>query len=385
MQKIYSLNVPGRVIAGIGCIDQLTDHIRSENKDNIAVFVDSGALKNGYAVQLLQNLQNSFSKVKIVADVPPEPEDCQVRDIFRQINDSGVQLIVAIGGGSVMDTSKIIAAMLTNSDYYSDLTDTGKLKNPGVPLFAVPTTAGTGAEATPNAIVLIPEKRIKVGVVHPFFLPGKVFLDPLLTESLPKSITAATGLDAFCHCIETYISKKTNSFVRLFALEGLKLISGSLRKAYDDGTDIKAREDMLLAAFYGGVAISSSSTVAVHALSYPLGGSYRIPHGISNAILLPFVMKFNMDVLLDEIKPAAEAMAIDTAGMSPESVGQAVVDEIFSLTGYLNIPASLKSFGVSRDDLEFLTDSASNVRRLLDQNPKKMSRDDIRAIYENLL
>lgn len=176
-----------------------------------------------------------------------------------------------------MDTSKIISVMMTNPGYYDDLTDQSKIVNRGAPLLVAPTSAGTGSEATPNAIVLIPEKKLKVGVVHPYFLPCRVLLDPELTKSLPKSVTASTGVDAFCHCIETYISRKTNPFARVFGLKGIELISKYLRRAYEDGSDMEARENMLLAAFYGGVAITASSTVAVHALSYPLGGTYRHP------------------------------------------------------------------------------------------------------------
>jgi len=385
MQKTYSLKVPGTVIAGSGCISDLHSLLKAEGKTNIAVFADQGPLKSGALDEIIQMLHRSFTKVTFISDVPPEPEDRQVRDIFDRVRNSGAQLIVAIGGGSVIDTSKIIAAMLTNPGYYDDLTDTSKILNPGVPLFAAPTSAGTGAEATPNAIILLPESKLKVGVVHPWFIPSKVLLDPMLTMSLPKSVTAATGLDAFCHCIETYISKKSNSFARLFALEGIKLISRSLRKAYDNGKDLAAREDMLVAAFYGGVAITSSSTVAVHALSYPLGGAYRIPHGVSNAILLPHVMAFNMDAILDEVEPIAAAMGINTKGRTPEELGRAVVDEIYGMTEYLQIPKTLKDFGVSREDIDFLTESASQVRRLLDQNPKVMSHDDIRSIYKRLL
>lgn len=384
MQKTYLLRVPGTVTAGAGCISQLNSLIMAEGKTNIAVFIDRGVIKSGSVDEIIQGIQNGFPRVTVISDVPPEPEDRQVRDIFDRVRDSGAQLIVAIGGGSVLDTSKIIAAMLTNPDYYEDLTDISKIQNPGVPLFVAPTSAGTGAEATPNAIILLPESKLKVGVVHPWFIPSKVLLDPMLTLSLPKPITAATGLDAFCHCIETYISKKTNPFARLFALEGIRLISKSLRRAYDDGNDLAAREDMLVAAFYGGVAITSSSTVAVHALSYPLGGAYRIPHGVSNAILLPHVMAFNMDAVLDEIEHVAAAMGINTAGRTPEELGKAVVDEIYSMTKYLQIPTSLKDFGVSRKDIDFLTESASQVRRLLDQNPKAMSHGDIRSIYERL-
>lgn len=381
----YTLHMPGTVISGAGCIGELPGLIRAAGKSNIAVFADAGALGSGSLDGMLEELKRSFTKVTIVSDVPPEPEDRQVRAVFDKIKDCGAELIVAIGGGSVMDTSKIIAVMMTNPGYYNDLTDQSQILRPGAPLFVAPTSAGTGAEATPNAIVLIPEKKLKVGVVHPFFLPAKALLDPQLTRSLPQHVTAATGLDAFCHCIETYISRKTNPFAQMFALRGLKLISENLRRAYADGSDMEARENMLLAAFYGGVAITASSTVAVHALSYPLGGRFRIPHGVSNAILLPFVMEYNMDAIPQHVGPIAGAMGIDTRELTAEEAGKKVVEAIFALTADMKIPASLKEFGVKENDLEFLTVSAGNVHRLLDQNPKDMSLDDIRSIYRQLL
>lgn len=385
MQKQYSLAIPDSVISGPGCIQQLPALIKAEGKNSIALFADIGALKSGSIDSVIEALKQTVSSVTLVTNVPPEPEDRQVREIFGQVKDSGAEAIVAIGGGSVMDTAKIIAAMMTNPDYYEDLTDKEKIVNRGAPLFCAPTSAGTGSEATPNAIVLIPEKKLKVGVVHPFFLPYKVLLDPELTRSLPQSVTAATGLDAFCHCIETYISRKTNPFARLFGLKGMELVSKYLRRAYADGNDMEAREGMLLAAFYGGVAITASSTVAVHALSYPLGGSYRIPHGISNAILLPFVMRYNMDAITDCIPEIATAMGISGAGLTAEELGEKVIDEIFALCRDVKIPDSLTPFGVPESDLEFLTVSASEVHRLLDQNPKDMSLDDIRSIYIQLL
>jgi alcohol dehydrogenase class IV len=171
----------------------------------------------------------------------------------------------------------------------------------------------------------------------------------------------------------------------MFSLQGIKLISENLREAYTNGNNIEAREKMLLAAFYGGVAISCSSTVAVHALSYPLGGRYRIPHGVSNAILLPYVMKYNMGSIGEKATSIAKAMCIDTSNLSQEQIGAKVVEEIFRLTEDLNIPSNLKHFGINSADITLLANSASQVTRLLDQNPKKMSLDDITAIYGQVL
>ena len=381
----YVLKVPKTVICGEGCAAGLSGIIKGFNEDNIAVFVDAGVLKSGCADDVLSAVKREIKTVTVVDSVPPEPSEQQVRDVFDHVKNCGARLIVAIGGGSIMDSAKIFAAMLTNPGYYSDLTDKSKIVNPGAPLIVVPTSAGTGSESTPNAIILIAEKKVKVGVVHPYFLPDTVLIDPTFTRSLPPAVTASTGLDAFCHCIETYISKKTNPFARIFALRGIELICRYLRRAYNDGGDMEARENMMLAAFFGGVAITSSSTVAVHALSYPLGGTYHIPHGISNAILLPYVMRFNMDAIYDCVPEIADAMNIPCEGLSVEQIADSIVNEIFKLVSDVGIPSDLKGFGVSADDLEFLTVSASEVHRLIDQNPKTMSLDDIRGIYSQLL
>lgn len=385
MHPVIKLCVPGEVRIGRGCGNMLPDMAGNAETDNITVFLDSGVMASGSADSILSSLNARFSKVILVTEVPPEPEDGQVRMLFDQVRNSGAKAIIAIGGGSVLDASKIISVMMTNPRYFSDLTDVSRIKQKGLPLYAVPTSAGTGSEATPNAIVLIPEKKMKVGVVHPFFMPDAVLLDPELTVSLPPSVTASTGLDAFCHCIETYISLKTNSFARLFGLKGLELINRYLRRACQDGGDMEARENLLLASFYGGVAIASSSTVAVHALSYPLGGSFRIPHGVSNAILLPYVIRFNIDAIHDCLPDIAGALGIDGGNHSKQQLGKQVVDAIFTLCRDVGIPDNLHKFGVSRGDLDHLTHSASEVHRLLDQNPKKMTLEDIRSIYDQLL
>lgn len=385
MQNPYYLKTPQNVTAGLGSIRCLTDLVRQSGAVRVTLMTDPGILNSGTLDLALPHLEAAGAKVLVVGTIPPEPEDRQVLEIYRQVAEHDTQLLVAIGGGSVMDTTKMVAVLLRNPDYASNLTDQSKIIHPGVPSIMVPTSAGTGSEATPNSIVVIPEKKLKVGVVHPLFLPTTVILDPQMTKSLPPAVTAATGLDAFCHAIETFISKKGNPLCSLFALEGIRLVSANLRRAYHDGNDLEAREQMLLAAFYGGVAISSSSTVAVHALSYPLGGSYRIAHGISNAILLPLVMEYNMDAIPDKVLPIAAAMGIDTTGLSIAEAGDAVVAAIYQLCRDVGIPDSLVPFGISEQDIEFLTDSASEVRRLLDQNPKEMSKEDIRAIYRKLL
>lgn len=380
MEKLYSLQTPGKVISGAGAIDRLCAELKAAGTEFVGLFVDKGVGANQLVKELVASLKAELRSVTVVDCVPPEPEEGDVKRAFAELEGAECDAIVAIGGGSVMDTAKFVSVMLKNPEFRDDLTDKEAIQTRGVPLYAVPTSAGTGSEATPNAIVLLPEKKLKVGVVHDFFLPECVILDARLTVSMPRSVTASTGIDAFCHCIETLISKKSNPFAEIFALKGLRLITDNLRRAYRDGSDIEARSGMLLAALYGGVAISASSTVAVHALSYPLGGSYRIPHGVSNAVLLAPVMRYNVDAIGDKLPAIAEAMRI-TEG----DPGEQVIKEITALVRDVGIPEKLTDLGITADDLEFLTVSASEVHRLLDQNPKAMSLEDIRSIYRSLL
>jgi alcohol dehydrogenase class IV len=383
MSNIYEMGLPRRVISGVGSSSRISEIIKDSGLNNILLLVDGGAYKSGATAKIEEAI--SQYNVTMINDTPPEPEYKQVLAVYERMKDKEIELIVAIGGGSVMDTAKILSVLSTNSDYAKDLLDASLIKNRGLLTIFVPTSAGTGSEATQNSIVVVPEKELKVGIVNPNFIPDYVVLDAELTIKLPPAVTAATGVDAFCHAIECLISKKANPFSNMYALEAIKLISENVRTAYENGENIKARENMLLAAFYGGLCIASSSTVAVHALSYPLGGKYRIPHGVSNAILLPHVMEFNADHALEKFKQVAVSMNIDTDGKNDEEISKEVTDAIYKMIDDLKIPNNLKEYGIGEKDLEVLVEGAANVTRLLDNNPKPMTKEDIRKIYLKLI
>lgn len=379
MTNIYQMGLPRRVIGGAGSISQLSALAKDSGAKNIVILTDKGVYGTGITAKAEKIL--SDYNTKIVKDVPPEPEYNQVLNIYNKVKNDNFDMIVAIGGGSVMDTAKILAVLFTNPAYAEDILNPSLIKNRGIATVFIPTTAGTGSEATPNSIVVVPEKELKVGIVNSNFIPDYVILDAEMTLKLPQSVTASTGVDAFCHAIECFISKKANPFSDMYALKAISLISKSIRNAYNNGEDISAREDMLLAAFYGGMCIASSSTVAVHALSYPLGGKYRIPHGISNAILLPYVMEYNADYVEDKFKDVALAMGIDIKNKNCNEISKEVINEIFKMTEDIKIPRDLKKYGITKDDLENLVEGASGVTRLLDNNPKPMTKDDMRNIY----
>ncbi len=388
MNRIYSLETAGRIVAGINSIEQIGMIVRDMNiigLETIAIITDPGVWKAGLTDKPRALLEDAGYRVKVIHHVPSEPEIGQVKGLFEAVKDVGCQFIVGIGGGSVMDVAKILAAMLTNAMDLEDMIGTGKIPKEGLPTLMVPTTAGTGSEATPNAIVTIPEQELKVGIVSSRLLPDCVILDPCMTLKLPPSITASTGMDALTHALECFISTKANPISDALALRAIRLIARSIRKACSDGSDMQARHDMLLGSFFGGMCIASSGTAAVHALAYPLGGKYRIPHGVSNAMLLPYVMAFNKDAVIDKLSQAADEMGVAIGISSAAEKVDKLVEELHALCRELGIPSSLSIYGIKRDDVEVLVEGASKVTRLLDNNPKAVPREAMADIYSMLL
>ncbi len=382
---VYSIGQIRKIISGAGSLDSLAETAKSFNAHNIVIITDAGVFKAGLIAKPQQLLEDAGFAVSVIKDVPPEPSYEQVKAIYQQAEQLDCDLIVGIGGGSAMDTSKLVALMLKNDITLEQMLDGKKPAEKGVPTLMVPTTAGTGSEATPNAIVLVPEKNLKVGIVTDLMISDCVILDPVMTKGLPPVITANTGIDALWHLLECYISKKANPISDAFAIAGIRMVARSIRTAYTNGSDLCAREEMLLASCFGGIAIASSSTTAIHALSYPLGGRYHIPHGLANAILMPLVMDANKYSCLDKYCNMAAAMGIDTAGKSKEQVAEELVRELYQLNADLNIHCDLAAKGITSAVLDELVDAASQVTRLLGNNPKDLSREEMREIYVKLL
>ena len=381
----YSLLNAGRVNAGPGSIDSLKEVVADFNARNVLIISDKGVAGAGLIARPQALVEEAGASVSIIDDTPPEPSVEQVESILAAAQGTAWDLVIGIGGGSAMDVAKIVAVMLNNDVKLRDLLNKAPIPHRGIPTVMVPTTAGTGSEATPNSIILVPEDELKVGIVSPKLMPDCVILDPQMTLGLPPAITASTGMDALCHAIECYTSKKGNPFSEMIALKAIRLISRSIREAFKNGKNLDARHDMLLGAFYGGMCIATSSTTAVHALAYPLGGKYRIAHGISNAILLPYVMQFNAVGNEAKFRDIAEAMGIDIARLSDAEATQAFIAALFAFNHDLEIPADLKRWNITEADLETLVEGAAKVTRLLDNNPRPMNKDDIRAIYLKLL
>lgn len=382
----YSLFHTNKVIVGAGSIVQIVDVVNNFDATNVVIITDQGVFNAGLISEPKILLEQAGINVHVISDTPPEPPVDKVNDIYNVAAQFNAEMIIGIGGGSAMDTAKLVAILLNNNVALRDVVD-GKatFKNRGIPTLMVPTTSGTGSEATQNAIVLVPEQELKVGIVDEKMLPNCVILDPKMTIGLPKHITANTGIDALCHAIECYISKKCSPFTEMFALKSIELIAKSIRTAYQDGNNLQARENMLLGAYLGGACIATSSTVAVHALSYPLGGKYHIPHGLSNAILLPDVMKFNLDACEEKFADIAKAMGLDIQDLTQRQAAEKMLDELYALIRDLNIKCDLSAVGITENILDEIAEAALTVKRLLDNNPKSMTKSDIIEIYKKII
>jgi alcohol dehydrogenase len=383
--KIYSLLNVGRIIAGPSSLEMAPEVLAGYGVKDVLIITDQGVWNAGLITKPKALLESAGFRVAVIHDTPPEPQVNQVKAIFQQAQAFKAQLVIGIGGGSAMDVAKLVAVLLTNDVSLEQLLRKAPIARRGLPMLMVPTTAGTGSEVTQNAIVLVPEEEVKVGIVDSKLVPDCVILDPLMTLNLPPAVTATTGLDALTHAIECYISKKANPFSDTFALKAISLVAKSLRRAYREGQNIEARHDMLLAALFGGMCIATSSTTAVHALAYPLGGKYRMAHGFSNAVLLPYVMQFNLDAAENRFRDIAVALGLDVSGRTVRQAAEAMIQNLFRLNQELDIPSKVRDKGVSEADLDGLVEAASQVTRLLDNNPKPMSKSDMRAIYRRLI
>lgn len=380
----YSMTMPRTVYSGKDALENLKTIVKDAKK--VAIFTDRGILSTGLVDLPLAKLQEAGKETIVISDLPPEPTYMQVQKLVDEFKASGADFIVAVGGGSAMDTAKLASLLATERYTVKDLLDDPTLAVKTVKTCLIPTTAGTGSEATPNAIVAVPEQELKIGIVNSSMVPDYVVLDAEMIRKLPRKIAAATGIDAMAHAIECFTSNKANPFSDIFALEAFDLIMNNIETACGDPDAMEAKNRMQIAAFYAGVAITCSGTTAVHALSYPLGGKYHIAHGVSNAILLVLVMKFNEPVIRGKLAAAYDRIVHGEKTCTTEAEKSAwVVERMGQIVRHLDIPTSLSEFNVPREDLEGLVKAGMQVQRLLVNNMRTVTPEDARNIYLEIM
>lgn len=386
MLTTYHLKMPRAVYGGVNAMDNITAVIRATGVKRVAMFTDKGIEACGLFALPEAAVKASGASYYVLDELSPEPSYAEVQKLIDAFKAGGADLIVACGGGSVMDAAKLASVLLTDEYGVKELLDKPGRARKCVPTVLVPTTAGTGAEATPNAIVAVPEKELKVGIVNESMIADYVILDARMIKSLPLKIAAATGVDALAHAIECFTSNKANPFSDAFALEALDLILNNIEPACTNPEAMEAKSRMQMAAFYAGVAITASGTTAVHALSYPLGGKYHIAHGVSNAILLTPVMRFNEPAVRPLLAAAYNRCCHDASACQTDAdKSEWIIGRMEAIVKKLQIPTSLKALGVPGDDLESVVAAAMQVKRLLVNNRREITPEDAEMLYRQIL
>ncbi len=380
-----SFRSPGQIWAGMGAIEKLSEEAKALESKHALLVTDKGVIGSGIDQQIKDQLENADISVDTFDGVIPDPDIACAEACTDMAKQGDFDLIVGLGGGSPMDIAAIAAVMCTNPGRVQDYLGINLVKTPGIPAILIPTTAGTGAEVTPNAIVTDTDAKLKKAVVSPYIFPRVVILDPMLTVSMPATVTSSSGIDALTHAIECYTSNKATIVSDLFAKDAIIRIGRSLRTAVADGSNLEARYDMAIGSLYGGMAITNAGVTAVHALAYPLGGQFNIPHGVANGLLLPYVMEFNAMGSIQKFADVARFMGEKVDHLTALDQAYRAAEAVKALYKDLKIPQSLTELEIPEDAIPDMAKAAMDVTRLMDNNPRRMTARDAEKIYESAL
>ncbi|MEN4792704.1 iron-containing alcohol dehydrogenase [Pantoea agglomerans] len=376
------MNINSTVISGYQALNDMRYLLKGIST---AVVVTDRNIEAIPAVQaLMGQLRDQIPGISVVNSVPPEPSQHDVAAIIATLSRPHVDMVIGIGGGSVLDVAKLLSVLCIDAAPSLDALLAGEKPQRRTRSILIPATAGTGSEATPNAILAIPEKETKVGIISPVMLPDVVALVPELTTSMPPHIASSTGIDALCHLIECFTANVANPVSDNYALIGMKKLFANLETTLREPENLQARLEMLWASYYGGASIAHAGTHLVHALSYPLGGRYHLPHGVANAILLAPCMRFVRPAAVSKFAQAYDLLPDADVRLSDEEKSYALVDYFTALVARLQLPASLEALGISPDQLPWLVEAALDVQRLMNNVPMAVTADDVRAVYLTL-
>lgn len=379
--KEITLLQPQKIVFGTDCINQFVDDYLKLNHKRL--FIITMPVIRPMISGMTDRLSEEGVSIEFYEDVRNEPSIADFKKLLAAANEFGADSMLGIGGGSILDVTKLAATLQGSNQEIENLFGTGLIERKGKWFACMPTTAGTGSEVSPNAILLDERDALKKGVVSPYLMADAAYIDPKLTWTVPARITAETGMDALTHCIEAYTNKFAHPMVDMYALQGIRLIAGNIVRAVKNGSDKEAREAMALGSMYGGLCLGPVNTAAVHALSYPLGGEFHISHGLSNAILLPSVMKFNYCANLKKYAEVAVACGVEP-GKDDEETALRGVDFITGLSVECGIPATLSEIGIPKEAVGRMAKAAMNVQRLLKNNPREVTEADACNIYNSL-
>lgn len=380
--KSFVFNTTKSIINESGALKNIADICRQNHISKPLIVTDQGIISVGLMAKLEEALKAGDMSYSSYTDVVADPPEAIIYAALKTLQEGGNDGVIGFGGGSSMDTAKLIALMAKSGETLDQIYGVGNAKGQRLPLILIPTTAGTGSEVTAVAIVTTGETT-KAGVVATQLYPDVALLDAELTVGLPPHITAATGVDAMVHAIEAYTSARLkNEYADMLAKQALTLLSKNIMTATHDGSNVEARQAMLLGACLAGQAFANAPVAAVHALAYPLGGHYHIPHGLSNSLVLPYVMRFNAVEAKGLYAELAPVIMGTTVEGDDETVTEALITYIEKLIVDLGLPNTLKDMKVPEADLPMLAKDGMKQERLLMNNPRKITEADALAIYQ---
>lgn len=381
--KQVELCLPGKIVVGTACLEKWVEEALQRHAKKVLVLsVDPIWPMLEESLSLAEKQSLKIKRLNYALSGEPTTD---YFDLLRKEAASfKPDVVVGVGGGSVLDLAKLLAALSDKKTPVSKCFGKNLIDKRNIALFCLPTTSGTGSEVSPNAILLDQADGEKKGIISPYLVPDVSLVDPELSLSLPIKLTAETGMDALCHCVEAYINKNAHPLVDTFALKGISLIARNLVKACMDSRNRPAREALALASTMGGLCLGPVNTCGVHALSYGLAGKYHLSHGLANALLLPEVMRFNQPVCLARYAAMGREMGLPM-GRDNQRNAEMVIDAIRQLSAHCGIPQHLSELGVQAADIPEMADMAMNVTRLLENNPRELTREDVIAIYEHCL
>ncbi len=368
---------------GKGAVESIITEAKARGFNKALVCSDPDLIKFEVTKKVTDLLDEAGLAYDMYSDIKANPTIENVQNGVKALKESNADYIIAIGGGSSMDTAKAMGIIHTNPEFSDvrSLEGVADTKYPCTPIFAVPTTAGTAAEVTINYVITDEEKDRKMVCVDPHDIPVVAFVDPDMMSTMPKALTAATGMDALTHAIEGYITAGAWELSDMFHIKAIELISKHLRGAVENTSE--GREGMALGQYIAGMGFSNVGLGIVHSMAHPLGALYDTPHGVANAIILPTVMEYNAEATGEKYKDIAEAMGVDTAGMDQATYRKAAIEAVKTLSKDVGIPANLKDI-VKEEDLDFLAESAY-ADACRPGNPRETSVEDIKALYKSLL
>lgn len=375
----FDFVLPTKIRFGFGISKELENEIKALGKNPIMVVTDKGLINAGVVDQVIGHLSDETRGNLVIFDeVEPNPRDITVQRAYETAKSKGTGILVAIGGGSSMDTAKGVAALLTNGGVITDYEGLDQIKNDAAPLIAIPTTVGTGSEVTFWSVITDTKRRFKMSVGSVKIAPKVALVDPDLVAALPPAIVASTGMDALTHAIEGYTCKLSEPITDACGIYAIRYIAENIRNAvYTDDRDARAK--MLLGSLIAGISFGNSDIAAVHAMAEALGGLYDTPHGVANAVMLPYVMEYNFVADTKKFTEIAAAMGENIAGLSERDAARKAVAAVRKLNEDLNLP-TLKEIGAREEDFEELA-AKSEVNVSTDSNPRKITKDDFLKIF----